>query len=98
MIDLNPMHLKIVKDILQRNIPNHKVLAFGSRVTGKARQYSDLDICIIGANPLTLKELINLKEAFSESDLPIRVDIIDWSTTSEAFRQIIKEQSEPITL
>ncbi|MBF0173154.1 MAG: hypothetical protein HQL83_06875 [Magnetococcales bacterium] len=34
--------------------------------------------------------LAGLKEAFSESDLPFKVDVVDWATTAEGFRGIIK--------
>jgi len=27
---------------------------------------------------------------FVESDLPIKVDVVDWATTNEAFRRIIE--------
>jgi hypothetical protein len=30
-----------------------------------------------------------LADDFAESDLPIRVDIVDWATTKDNFRQII---------
>ncbi|WP_394808475.1 hypothetical protein [Nitrosomonas sp.] len=31
-----------------------------------------------------------LAEAFAESNLPYKVDLVDWATTSEAFKQIIE--------
>jgi hypothetical protein len=37
--------------------------------------------------PLTVSAA--MAKAFSESDLPWKVDIVDWATTSESFRQII---------
>lgn len=33
-----------------------------------------------------------LAEAFSESDLPWKVDLVDWATTTPAFRTIIAGQ------
>jgi hypothetical protein len=33
--------------------------------------------------------LADINTAFEASDLPIRVDIVDWATTSDAFRAII---------
>ena len=56
---------------------------------GKAKPYSDLDLAIITETPLPLATRAALAEAFSESDLPWRVDVVDWSITSEAFRKII---------
>jgi type I restriction enzyme S subunit len=88
-IDVAPGHLQIVSDIVQRHVPSHAVWAFGSRATGNAKPYSDLDLAIITDRPLPLATLAALAEAFSESDLPWRVDVIDWATTGEAFRAII---------
>ncbi|QLB14073.1 DNA polymerase beta subunit [Mannheimia granulomatis] len=91
-LDVTPEELAIVKSILQQFVPNYPVWAFGSRVKGTARKYSDLDLAIITEMPLTFLERDNLKEAFSESDLVWKVDIVDWATTSEAFRQIIRQK------
>ena len=44
--------------------------------------------------PLETLRLANLQEAFSESDLPFRVDVLDWATTSEDFRRIIDQSYE----
>ena len=41
---------------------------------------------MIGAHALTLDEQAALAEAFSESDLPWRVDVVDWATLDEDFR------------
>jgi predicted nucleotidyltransferase len=53
--------------------------------------HSDLDLVIRADKPLTLLHLANLSEAFSESDLPFKVDVVDWATTQENFRRIIEE-------
>jgi hypothetical protein len=42
--------------------------------------------------PLDLRTLGDLKDALSESNLPFRVDVVDWATTNEGFRKIIEEQ------
>jgi hypothetical protein len=34
---------------------------------------------------------MDIKETFDESNLSIRVDIVDWATTSESFRKIIEQ-------
>lgn len=91
-LDLQPEELTIVKSILQQFVPNYPVWVFGSRVKGNARKYSDLDLAIITETPLTFLERDNLKEAFSESDLVWKVDIIDWATTSKEFRKIIQQK------
>ncbi len=92
-IHLEPKHMKIVKDILKHSIPGHHVLVFGSRATSSFKPHSDLDLCILGNKPISFKQLAELREEFSESDLPIRVDIVDWATLSLQFRDIIKQNA-----
>ena len=55
-LDLRPDHRAIVREILQRHVPDRKVLAFGSRATWTAKDYSDLDLAILGDEPLSLRE------------------------------------------
>jgi type I restriction enzyme S subunit len=88
-IDLAPEHWRLVRDILSRHAPDYPVWAFGSRARGGAKPYSDLDLAIITGEPLALATQAALADAFSESDLPWRVDIIDWSSIGEAFKEII---------
>lgn len=91
LIDIAPADWAIVRDILKRHVPALEVWAFGSRTTGKAKKYSDLDLALITDTPLTFDVSGALREEFSESDLPWRVDVVDWATTSETFRQIIEK-------
>jgi len=84
-------HLRIVCDILQRLIPHCQVWAFGSRVTGTHKDYSDLDFTIIADAPLDITTIANVSDAFSQSDLPYKVDLVEWATTSESFRNIIQQ-------
>lgn len=97
MLDLSPAYLTMVTAILQQLIPNYEVWAFGSRVTGTARKYSDLDLAVISDRPLDFGLLGELRDAFSESDLPFKVDVVDWASTSVEFRAIIKRNYEVIT-
>jgi len=82
-------HLRLVCDILQRLIPHCRVWAFGSRVTGTHKDYSDLDLTIIADAPLDITTSANVSDAFSQSDLPYKVDLVEWATTSESFRNMI---------
>lgn len=92
MIDLNPEHLQIIKKILAEHVSKHEIWAFGSRVTGTAKKFSDLDLVVITDKPLPVLTMALLKESFSESDLPFKVDILDWSTISDNFKQLITKQ------
>ncbi|MDU8923453.1 nucleotidyltransferase domain-containing protein [Pasteurellaceae bacterium LIM206] len=95
-IMLTPEELRIVRHILQQFVPQFKVLAFGSRVKNNAKPYSDLDLAIMTDTPLDLATQADLAEAFSESDLPWKVDIVDWTGTSPAFKEIIMQCYEVV--
>lgn len=88
-LELRQDHLQIVRRILSDHVPDRTVLAFGSRATHSAKKYSDLDLAILGKEPLDLDEISALAESFSESDIPMKVDIVDWMKVDESFRRII---------
>lgn len=89
-IDISPKQWQIISEILQRHVPNKEVWAFSSRATRTAKPYSDLDLAIIGDSPLSLGLFASLENDFSESDLPFKVDAVDWAVTAESFRRIIE--------
>jgi len=90
-IDIDFADLETVKRILLEYVPEYTVWAFGSRVNGTARKFSDLDIVLVSDEPLQTLQMASLRDAFSESDLPFKVDIIEWLSTDEEFRRIIEE-------
>ncbi|MGB4544415.1 MAG: nucleotidyltransferase domain-containing protein [Smithellaceae bacterium] len=73
-----------------------EVFAFGSRVSGKAKPYSDLDLVVKEKNRIPINTLARLKEDFEESDIPFRVEILDWNGISRELQNIIKKQCEAI--
>ncbi len=88
-LDLSSDHWVIVRNILKNHVPGQKVLAFGSRATRTARNYSDLDLVILNDKPLPLHIISALGEGFGESDLPFKVDLIEWARIDDDFRKII---------
>jgi predicted nucleotidyltransferase len=60
-LNLPADHRRLVLQILRSNLPPAvKVWVFGSRATGRARRYSDLDLAIDAGRPLTLDETARL--------------------------------------
>jgi predicted nucleotidyltransferase len=87
---LSPDHCKIVQDVLTAHLPpGFAVRVFGSHAKGTTKPFSDLDLALKGREALTLSQLADLTEAFSESDLPFKVDIVDWRSVSSTFQAII---------
>ena len=89
-LDLRPEHAKIVRDILAERLPaGVTVHVFGSRAKGTAKPYSDLDLALKGGDRLPLALIADLADAFSESDLPFKVDILDWRSAAASFQAVI---------
>ena len=92
MIDVAPAYFAMIQDILKQYVPVCEVRAFGSRAKQTAKKYSDLDLAVIGKDKLASETLFQLREAFEESDLPFRVEVLDWQSISPEFRQIIDQE------
>ena len=90
LIDISPQNWRIVRDILQRHVPDREVWAFGSRAKWTAKDFSDLDIAIIDDEPMSISLMADLREAFQESALPFKIDIVDWAAITPLFRKVIE--------
>ena len=85
MIHMELRHWHIVQEILKKY--PYDFYVFGSRVKGTERKLSDLDICFKEAIPWNVRSHID--EDFEESDLPFKVDVVDWNMCDEEFRKKI---------
>ncbi|MCE1248171.1 MAG: nucleotidyltransferase domain-containing protein [Firmicutes bacterium] len=94
MINLTQEEKKQITEIITSIVPLHEVWVFGSRTGEDIRSYSDIDIVIRGSEVLPLLVSGELKNAFQESDLPFRVDVLDWNTITDEFREIISSNYE----
>ena len=90
MIQLSVKHHDIVESVLKSNLIKQKVFAFGSRAKNKALKFSDLDLFIAGES-LSFSEMVLLKDAFSESDLPYFVDVLQKHNLSEKMFKLIEK-------
>ncbi|NML09201.1 restriction endonuclease subunit S [Sphingobium sp. AR-3-1] len=96
-IDLRPDHAKIVHDIIARHLPGGvSVRVFGSRAKWTAKPHSDLDLAVKGKGPLPRAVLSDVAEAFSESDLPFRVDVVDWHSVAPSFQAVIDRDGKAL--
>ena len=90
-IEVTASEWAIVTAILRRYVSACPVWAFGSRAMRRAKPYSDLDLAIITPAPMSIALSAALAQDFADSDLPFKVDVVDWATTGEAFRKIIEQ-------
>jgi predicted nucleotidyltransferase len=91
-MDLPQRYLDQVVEVLRTHAPHSEVWAYGSRVSGGGHEASDLDLVLRNpTNPASENpELLDLREAFIDSNLPIRVDVMDWSRIPESFHREIE--------
>jgi len=95
-LDLTPKQLAIVRTLLARRVPDREVRAFGSRVTGRAWRYSDLDLVVMGSERLPDITLARLRADLEDSDLPFRVDLIEEPELPAAWAERFAAESEPV--
>ena len=86
-LQLAEKHWNIIRQILSKY--PHQFYAYGSRVKGTARQFSDLDLCYQEEIPLSA--LSQIREEFTESNLPFEVELVNWKYMRPRFRELIKE-------
>ena len=95
MIDAPATALTTVLGTLSRHVPDRDIRVMGSRASGRAKPFSDLDLVVMGDEPLSLPARGELRDAFDESNLPFAVDLIEWASSSDAFRRVITERAQP---
>jgi predicted nucleotidyltransferase len=96
MLAVNEEQLAFIRGTIERIVPKTKAFAFGSRLTNRFHPYSDIDIALQAERPLPLQTLSRLEEAFSESELPFKVDIVDLRRASEEFRNAVRSTLVPL--
>jgi predicted nucleotidyltransferase len=103
-LHLPERYLQMVRAILQMHLSNAEVWAYGSRVNGDYYEASDLDLVVRQPEDLSRKQL-NLGEvvdAFSESNLPIIVQLVDWARIPADFHAeiaenyVVVQQAKPV--
>ncbi len=87
-LGITPEHRDMLLTFFSRFITGMTVLAYGSRVKGTARPYSDLDL-VVFATPAQRALISELKEALDESNLPFLVDVLVWDELPESFHRNI---------
>jgi predicted nucleotidyltransferase len=78
---------KLLLDILS-SYPYH-FYVYGSRVKGRSRRYSDIDICYFDNIPSA--KVYEIIEAIEESNLTITVDLVAVSDLSKEFFKTIEK-------
>lgn len=73
-----------------------KILAYGSRISEEAHDTSNLNLVIVSKNEekLNINEFSNFKEALTDSNIPILIEVLDWNRIPETFHNNILANNE----
>lgn len=86
---LDDSSLVTIKKILSKYLPTseYKAFIFGSRAAGTSRKFSDIDLGISGPTPIDRDKLTKINFDLEDSDIPYIVDVVDFSSVSDKFKQ-----------
>ena len=86
---ISPRDKKILFSLLALYLPHTSVWAYGSRVTGNAKPWSDLDLVVFTAAEQKY-HLSLLREALEESNLSFRTQLMEWDCLPDNFKANIE--------
>ncbi len=89
LIDVEKDQMEILRKIINRHVPGKEIWAYGSRLTRKAEAFSDLDLVVFDCDSHSTEDF---REALEESDLLFSVDVMEWESLPEDFRENIKRK------
>lgn len=94
MMDLSPAVRAHGLDILRRRLGDQRVYLVGSRARGAAKRFADIDLLLMNDQPLAPAERAVLSYEFEESDIPFKVDLLEWPELGPAFRERLQKEAQ----
>lgn len=88
-IDISDKDYEILSEILSKYKKHFDFFVFGSRVTGKAKKYSDIDIAY---KKKKSQSIAKLRDELEESSLSITVDLVDLDQIDSEFSKLIHSE------
>lgn len=97
MLDLKAKDKQVICELAKQSFTSEiDILAYGSRVNGDNHDASDLDLVIKTKNheKLDIEEFVSFKEKLQHSNIPIFVQVMDWSRIPKTFHNNINLKNE----
>lgn len=91
---------KEISDIIGThiNLAEYRVFFFGSRVSGKNTDRSDIDVGIEGTKPLPTGVLFDIQDEIDLLPTLYKIEIVDFFRVPAKFREVALQHQEPISL
>lgn len=88
-INVSEETMRFLKSVASRYLNDQvRLFVFGSRVNGRNRKYSDIDLGLISETEISPLLRLNLEEEFDNSNIPFRVDVVDFSKVTDNFKEV----------
>ena len=93
-LQLSERHRNVLLAMFRDHLPGVEVWAYGSRVSGRSHDGSDLDLVLRGPRlePIPYDRMENFAEALQESKIPFLVEAWDWALLPERFHREIEHE------
>ena len=93
-LHLAPGHREMLECLLHEHLPDVEVWAYGSRVSGRSHDGSDLDLVLRahGLRRIEGARLAGFREALRQSNLPFLVEARDWARLPPRFHRVIERE------
>lgn len=87
-----------IRTIVRNHLPDpsYRVFLFGSRATGTARKFSDVDVGILGKKSVPGHVVELIKEDLEESNIPYKVDVVDFTAVDPSFRNLALKHTQSL--
>jgi predicted nucleotidyltransferase len=91
VLDLPDRYLIPIQQMIEEHLEKPEVWAYGSRVNGQSHEASDLDL-VVRETASSAADVLRLKAALQDSNVPILVDVLDWRGISSSFKDEIQKK------
>jgi len=88
--------LKKVRNIVRQDLPDAKLILFGSWVKGNALPESDLDIGILDTKKIPFALYVQMKVKIDAIATLRKIDFVDLNNVDENFRQSALKHSKTL--
>ena len=87
-------YIEQVKSVVTKFDPrgSNRYFLFGSSV--RKGKFHDIDLAVVG-NKLSQKKLSELRDSFYDSNIPYKVDVVDFDAADSDFREYVL-YNEPV--
>jgi len=89
---------KEIKEIIGKHLDlkKYKVFFFGSRITGKGDEKSDIDVGIEGKEAIPAGAFLDIQDEIENLPTLYKIEIVDFAEVDKKFKEVAKKHIEMI--